>query len=137
MRVTVSRVKEMKQKGEKITMVTAYDYATAKIVDDAGVEVILVGDSLGMVVLGYDNSIPVTMEDMIHHTKAVARGTKRALIVGDMPYFSYHLSDDDTVANAARFLKEAGTSAVKIEGASKKRPNESVRPGHRATGNGG
>jgi len=122
-KVTVPHLLEMKGKGEKITAITAYDYPTAKIVDAAGVDVILVGDSLGMVVLGYDNTIPVTMEDMIHHTKAVSRGTQRALIVGDMPYFSYHVSEEESIHNASRFLKEAGAHAVKIEGASRSRLN--------------
>jgi len=122
-KVTVPILLEMKSKGEKITALTAYDFPTAKILDAAGVDVILVGDSLGMVVLGYDNTIPVTMEDMIHHTKAVARGTRRALIVGDMPYFSYHVSEAESVRNASRFLKEAGAHAVKIEGASRPRLN--------------
>lgn len=122
-KVTVPLLLEMKKKGEKITALTAYDFPTAKIVDDAGVDVILVGDSLGMVVLGYDNTIPVTMEDMIHHTKAVARGSRRALIVGDMPYFSYHVSEEESIHNASRFLKEAGAHAVKIEGASRARLN--------------
>jgi len=122
-KVTVPILLDMKSRGEKITALTAYDFPTAKIVDDAGVDVILVGDSLGMVVLGYDNTIPVTMEDMIHHTKAVARGCRRALIVGDMPYFSYHVSEDESIHNASRFLKEAGAHAVKIEGASRARLN--------------
>lgn len=122
-KVTVPLLLEMKRKKERITALTAYDYPTAKIVDDAGVDVILVGDSLGMVVLGYDNTIPVTMEDMIHHTKAVSRGTRRALIVGDMPYFSYHVSEEESIHNASRFLKEAGAHAVKIEGASRARLN--------------
>jgi 3-methyl-2-oxobutanoate hydroxymethyltransferase len=122
-KVTVPLLLEMKRKGERITALTAYDYPTARIVDDAGVDVILVGDSLGMVVLGYDNTIPVTMEDMIHHTKAVARGTRRALIVGDMPYFSYHVSEEESIHNASRFLKEAGAHAIKIEGASRARLN--------------
>lgn len=120
-KVTIPFLLEKKNKQEKIAALTAYDFPTAKILDEAGIDLILVGDSLGMVVLGYENTIPVTMDEMIHHTKAVTRAVQRALVVGDMPYFSYHLSVDDTVANAARFLKEAGTSAVKIEGASKKR----------------
>ncbi|MGD9344948.1 MAG: 3-methyl-2-oxobutanoate hydroxymethyltransferase [Candidatus Aminicenantes bacterium] len=120
-KITVPALLQKKKAGEKITALTAYDYPIAKIVDSAGIDVILVGDSLGMVVLGYENTIPVTMDEMIHHTKAVVRGTKRALIVGDMPYFSFHLTEDETVANASRFLKEAGARAVKIEGASPKR----------------
>lgn len=120
-KVTVPALLQKKKTGERITALTAYDYPIAKIVDSAGIDVILVGDSLGMVVLGYENTIPVTMEEMIHHTKAVVRATKRALVVGDMPYFSFHLSEDETIANASRFLKEAGAQAVKLEGASPKR----------------
>lgn len=120
-KVTVPSLLKKKKAGEKITALTAYDYPIAKIVDSAGIDVILVGDSVGMVVLGYENTIPVTMEEMIHHTKAVVRGTKRALVIGDMPYFSFHLTADETTTNASRFLKEAGAQAVKIEGASPKR----------------
>lgn len=106
----------MKQKGEKITMLTAYDYSTAKIVDEAGIPLILVGDSLGMVVLGYESTIPVTMDEMLHHTKAVVRGTKQAMVIGDMPFMTYHVSVDDALRNAARFIQEAGAQAVKLEG---------------------
>jgi 3-methyl-2-oxobutanoate hydroxymethyltransferase len=120
-KVTVPALLQKKKAGEKITALTAYDFPIAKIVDRAGIDVILVGDSVGMVVLGYENTIPVTMEEMIHHTKAVVRGTKRALVIGDMPYFSFHLTADETITNASRFLKEAGAQAVKIEGASPKR----------------
>jgi 3-methyl-2-oxobutanoate hydroxymethyltransferase len=120
-KITVPTLLEKKRAGEKITALTAYDYPIAKIVDCAGIDVILVGDSVGMVVLGYENTIPVTMEEMIHHTKAVVRGVQRAMVVGDMPYFSFHLTEDETVTNASRFLKEAGAQAVKIEGASSKR----------------
>ena len=116
MRVTVTEIKEMKQKGEKIAMLTAYDYVTAKIVDEAGVPLILVGDSLGMVVLGYESTIPVTIQEMLHHTKAVVRGAKRALIVGDMPFMTYHTSVSDALCNAARFIQEGGAQAVKLEG---------------------
>ena len=116
MRITINQIKEMKQKGEKITMLTSYDYSTAKVVDEVGVELILVGDSLGMVVLGYDSTIPVTMDVMIHHTKAVVRGTKRALIIGDMPFMSYHTSTDDALRNAARFIQEGGAQSIKLEG---------------------
>ncbi|MFC1860495.1 3-methyl-2-oxobutanoate hydroxymethyltransferase [Chloroflexota bacterium] len=116
MRITINQIKKMKQKGEKIAMLTAYDYTTAKIVDDVGIPLILVGDSLGMVVLGYESPIPVTMEDMLCHTKAVVRGTKRALIVGDMPFMTYHISVDDALKNAARFIQEAGAQAIKLEG---------------------
>lgn len=120
-KVTIPFLQSKKEKNEKIVALTAYDFPVAKIVDESGVDLILVGDSLGMVVLGYENTIPVTMEDMIHHTKPVVRASKRALVVGDMPYFSFHLSNDESVFNASLFLKEAGASAVKIEGASKKR----------------
>jgi 3-methyl-2-oxobutanoate hydroxymethyltransferase len=119
--VTVPSLRKMKRQGEKIVALTAYDYPTARLLDEAGVDILLVGDSLGMVVLGYPNTIPVTMDEMIHHTKAVVRGTRRALVIGDMPYFSFHQGKDLTVANASRFLKEAGASGVKIEGASPKR----------------
>jgi len=116
MRVTITEIKEMKQKKEKIPMLTAYDYVTAKMVDEAGVPLILVGDSLGMVMLGYESTIPVTMEEMIHHTKAVVRGAKKALIIGDMPFMSYHISVSDALHNAARFIQEGGAQAVKLEG---------------------
>jgi 3-methyl-2-oxobutanoate hydroxymethyltransferase len=106
----------MKPKGEPIVMLTAYDYPTAKIVDQAGIPLILVGDSLGMVALGYETTIPVTMAEMLHHTKAVVRGSRQALIVGDMPFMSYHLSADDALGNAARFIQEGGAQAVKLEG---------------------
>ncbi|HPM43641.1 MAG TPA: 3-methyl-2-oxobutanoate hydroxymethyltransferase, partial [Candidatus Omnitrophota bacterium] len=113
--VTVSGLKEKKRSGAKITMLTAYDYSTARIVDEAGIDMILVGDSLGMVVLGYDSTVPVTMEDMIHHAKAVRRGTKNALLVGDMPFKSY-ATKSEALRNANRFVKEAGCDAVKLEG---------------------
>ncbi len=116
MRITINQIRDMKQKGEKITMLTAYDYTTAKIVDQVGIPLILVGDSLGMVVLGYESTIPVTMEDMLHHTKAVVRGTKQTMVVGDMPFMTYHISVDDTLKNAARFIQEAGAQAIKLEG---------------------
>jgi len=116
MRINVGQIKGMKKKGEKITMLTAYDYSTARIVDETGIPMILVGDSLGMVVLGYESTIPVTMADMLHHTKAVVRGTKRALVVGDMPFMTYHTSIPDALRNAARFIQEAGAQAVKLEG---------------------
>ena len=116
MRISINKIREMKQKGEKITMLTAYDYVTAKLVEEVGIPMILVGDSLGMVVLGYESTIPVTMEEMLHHTKAVVRGTIKALIVGDMPFMTYHLSTEQALQNAARFIQEAGTQAVKLEG---------------------
>ena len=120
-RVTIPTLMEKKKSSEKITALTAYDYPIARIVDNVGIDMILVGDTVGMVVLGYENTIPVTMEEMIHHTKAVVRGTQRALVVGDMPYFSFHLSEEEAVYNASRFLKEAGAQSVKIEGASVER----------------
>ncbi len=116
MRVTINQIKEMKQKGEKIAMLTSYDYATAKLVENVGVPMILVGDSLGMVVLGYETPIPVTMDVMIHHTKAVVRGTSKAMIIGDMPFMTYHVSIEEAMRNAARFIQEAGAQAVKLEG---------------------
>jgi 3-methyl-2-oxobutanoate hydroxymethyltransferase len=115
-RITTSDVREMKKRGEKIVMMTAYDFPTARLVEDGGAEVILVGDTLGMVVLGYDSTLPVTMEDMIHHTKAVMRGSTRALVVGDMPFMSYQTGWQDAMKNAARFMQEAGCGAVKLEG---------------------
>jgi 3-methyl-2-oxobutanoate hydroxymethyltransferase len=105
-----------KKRGEPITMLTAYDYPTALAVDQAGIDSILVGDSLGMVVLGYENTLPVTMEVMLHHCKAVARGAQYALLIGDMPFMSYQVSAEQAVANAGRFLQEAGMEAVKLEG---------------------
>jgi 3-methyl-2-oxobutanoate hydroxymethyltransferase len=106
----------MKQHGEQITMLTAYDYGTALALDRAGIDAILVGDSLGMVVLGYPTTLPVTMEDMLHHCRAVARGSQSALLIGDMPFMSYQTSVDEAVRNAGRFLQEAGMDAVKLEG---------------------
>ncbi len=116
MKNTVSTFKNKKAKGEKISMLTAYDYSTAKLIDESGINGILVGDSLGMVVLGYDDTLPVTMEDMIHHTKAVSRGAKNALVVGDMPFMSYQVSVEEAVYNAGRLIKEGGCQAVKLEG---------------------
>jgi len=116
MRITINQIKEMKQKGEKITMLTAYDYSTAKIIDEVGIPLILVGDSLGQVVLGYESTIPVTIDEMLHHTKAVVRGTKRAMVIGDMPFMTYHISIEDALRNAARFIQEGGAQAVKLEG---------------------
>jgi len=116
MRTSIIRIREMKQKGEKITMLTAYDYSTAMIVEEVGIPLILVGDSLGMTMLGYETPIPVTMEDMLMHVKAVVRGTKNALIVGDMPFMTYHVSTEQAVTNAGRFLQEGGCQSVKLEG---------------------
>jgi 3-methyl-2-oxobutanoate hydroxymethyltransferase len=110
----------MKQRGDKIAMLTAYDFPTARRLDDGGADILLVGDSLGMVVLGYESTLPVTMDDMIHHTKAVVRGTQRALVVADMPYLSYHLSRRETVRHAGRLVQEAGAKAVKVEGGRKR-----------------
>ncbi|PFK47399.1 3-methyl-2-oxobutanoate hydroxymethyltransferase [Bacillus cereus] len=108
---------KMKEKGEPITMLTAYDYPSAKLSEEAEVDMILVGDSLGMVVLGYDSTIPVTVDDMIHHTKAVRRGAKETFIVTDMPFMSYHVSLQETMHNARRIVQESGAHAVKVEGA--------------------
>jgi len=116
MRVSINAIKEMKGKKEKIVMLTSYDYSTAKLVDEAGIPLILVGDSLGMVILGYDSTIPVTMDVMIHHTKAVVRGTKQAMVIGDMPFMTYQISTEETLRNAARFMQEGGAQAVKLEG---------------------
>jgi 3-methyl-2-oxobutanoate hydroxymethyltransferase len=115
-KITTSSLRAKKAAGEPITMLTAYDYPTALALDRAGIDAILVGDSLGMVVLGYDSTLPVTMEDMLHHCKAVARGATRAHLIGDMPFMSYQISTADAVRNAGRFLQEAGMDAVKLEG---------------------
>ncbi|MCP2605337.1 3-methyl-2-oxobutanoate hydroxymethyltransferase [Candidatus Aminicenantes bacterium AH-873-B07] len=120
-RITIPSLLNKKQKKEKIVAITAYDYPITKIVEEAGVDLILVGDSLGMVMLGYENTLPVSMEEMIHHTKAVARARRKALIVGDMPFLSYHLNIEQGLSNAFRFIKEGGADAVKIEGANAKR----------------
>ena len=116
MKQTVITFQEAKQKQEKITMLTAYDYSTARLMDEAGIHSLLVGDSLGMVMLGYEDTLSVTMEDMIHHCKAVARGAKEALVVCDMPFLSYQTSVYDAVVNAGRLVKEAHAGAVKLEG---------------------
>jgi 3-methyl-2-oxobutanoate hydroxymethyltransferase len=115
-KITFQTLRDKKQQGEPITALTAYDYATARLVDEAGMDLILVGDSLAMVVMGYESTLPVTMDEMLHHTRAVRRAVRRALLVADMPYGSYQVSVTEGVANAARFLKEAGAEAVKIEG---------------------
>ncbi len=115
-KVTIQQLKEMKQKGEKISMTTAYDYPTAYFVDKAGIEVILVGDSLAMTVLGLDSTVPVTMEDMIHHIKPVVKGAPNPLIIGDMPFGSYNQSKEQAIKNATRLMKEGGCDAVKLEG---------------------
>lgn len=116
MKNTVATFKQMKADGEKIAMLTAYDYSTAKLMDESGVNAILIGDSLGMTMLGYEDTLSVTMEDMIHHTAAVARGAKNALVIADMPFMSYQTSVYDAVVNAGRLMKEGRGQAVKLEG---------------------
>ena len=115
-KVTIGDLQKKMQVGQKITMMTAYDYPTASLVDQAEIDTILVGDSLGMVVLGYDSTVPVTMDEMIHHCKAVCRGANRAFVIGDMPFMSYQISIEKAVENAGRFIKEAGCECVKLEG---------------------
>ncbi len=115
-KVTTLTLRQKKERGEIITMLTAYDYPSAMALDKAGIDAILVGDSLAMVVLGYENTLSVTMEDMLHHSRAVARGAKSALLVGDMPFMSYQVSVEEAVRNAGRFLQEGGMDAVKLEG---------------------
>ena len=112
---TAPKIKALKGV-EKIATLTAYDFSTAHLLDEAGIRLVLVGDSLGMTMLGYENTLPVTMEDMLHHTAAVARGVKHALVVADMPFLSYQVSTEQAIANAGRFIKEAHAGAVKIEG---------------------
>jgi 3-methyl-2-oxobutanoate hydroxymethyltransferase len=118
--LTVPGLRAVKTSGRKIVMLTAYDHPTARLLDDAGIDVLLVGDSVGNNVLGYDSTLPVTMEEMLHHTRAVSRAARRALVVADMPYLSYHTGRRDAVRNAGRFLKEGGAAAVKIEGGRKR-----------------
>ncbi len=113
---TIRSFRAAKEKGERITMLTAYDYTTACLLEEAGTDCLLVGDSLGMTMLGYANTLQVTMDDMIHHTKAVARGRRRSLLIGDMPFLSYHVSVEDAVRNAGRFVQEGNAQAVKLEG---------------------
>jgi len=115
-KINILDLQSKKEQNKRITMLTAYDYPTALLVDQAGTDVILVGDSLAMVVLGYENTLPVTMDEMIHHCKAVSRGAKNAFLIGDMPFMSYHVSISESVANAGRFLKVGGMDAVKLEG---------------------
>lgn len=115
---TIQSFQTAKAEGRRITMLTAYDYTTASLLDEAGVDCLLVGDSLAMVMLGYENTLRVTMDEMIHHTKAVARATKQALLIGDMPFLSYHVSTEAAVLNAGRFVQEGGAQAVKLEGGS-------------------
>lgn len=120
--ISVLKLRKMKEAHEKIVMITAYDYPSAKLVDEAGVDLILIGDSLGTVLLGYENTLAVTMNDMLHHTKAVSRGTKRAMVISDMPFMSYQVSVEAAITNAGRFLQEAGAHAVKLEGGAKMAP---------------
>jgi len=115
-KITTLTLRLKKERGEPIVMLTAYDYPTAMAEDQAGVDVILVGDSLGMVVLGYENTLPVTMEEMLHHSRAVSRGAKSALLVGDMPFMSYQVSAEEALRNAGKFLQQGGMDAVKLEG---------------------
>ncbi|MGD8388347.1 MAG: 3-methyl-2-oxobutanoate hydroxymethyltransferase [Desulfobacteraceae bacterium] len=121
-KVTIAELQAKKDAGQKITMMTAYDYPSAQLVDQAGIDTTLVGDSLGMVVLGYDSTVPVTMDEMIHHCKAVRRGTEASFIIGDMPFLSYQVSLEKAVENAGRFIKEAGCDSVKLEGGSEMAP---------------
>lgn len=121
-RVTVTTFAQRKRKGQKLTMLTAYDFPTARLLDDAGVDALLVGDSLGMVVLGYDSTLPVTMADMLHHTRAVSRGVRRALVVADLPFLSYQVSAEAALRNAGRLLQEGGAHAVKLEGGAEVAP---------------
>ena len=114
--VTKTTILEKKHRGEKITMLTAYDFSTAAMMDEVGIDIILVGDSLGMVVLGYDSTLPVTMEEMLHHTRAVTRGTQRLMVIADMPFMSYQASLESALVNAGRFMKEADAQGVKLEG---------------------
>ncbi|MCC8081716.1 MAG: 3-methyl-2-oxobutanoate hydroxymethyltransferase [Lachnospiraceae bacterium] len=116
MKKTIATLKKMKEEHDRITMLTCYDYSTAKLMDAAGIDVLLIGDSLGNTILGYEDTLPVTMEDMIHHTAAVARGTKEALVIADMPFMSYQTSVYDAVVNAGRLIKEGHANVVKLEG---------------------
>lgn len=119
-KVTITNIQEKKLRHEPITCLTAYDYPTARLIDEAGIDMVLVGDSLAQVVLGYENTLPVTMEEMLHHSKAVRRAVKRALVIADMPYGSYQTDEKEAARNAARFVKEAGAEAVKVEGGAKR-----------------
>jgi 3-methyl-2-oxobutanoate hydroxymethyltransferase len=121
-KVTIAELHKKKAMGQKISMMTAYDYPTANLVDQAGIDTILVGDSLGMVMLGYDSTVPVTMDEMIHHCKAVSRGAKKSFIIGDMPFMSYQTNVEKAVENAGRFMKEAACDSVKLEGGSEMAP---------------
>ncbi|HZU45313.1 MAG TPA: 3-methyl-2-oxobutanoate hydroxymethyltransferase, partial [Terriglobales bacterium] len=119
-KITVSSLAQKKLHHEPITCLTAYDYASGRLLDEAGIDVILVGDSLGMVMLGYENTLAVTVDEMVHHTRAVRRGVKRALLIADMPFGSYHATEEEALRAATRFVKESGAEAVKIEGGEKR-----------------
>src|SRR3954465_9404878 len=119
-RITTASLREKKLQHEPITCLTAYDYASARLVDEAGIDIVLVGDSLAMTMLGYENTLSVTVDEMLHHVRAVRRGVRKALLLADMPFGSYHLGADEAIRNAARFVKEAGAEAVKIEGGEKR-----------------
>lgn len=115
-KINIPDIQKKKKEGKKITLLTAYDYPSGRLIDEAGIDIILIGDSLAMTVLGYESTVPVTMDEMVHHSKAAKRGVKYALIVGDMPFMTYNIGDKETVRNAGRFIKEGGCGAVKIEG---------------------
>ena len=143
MSITIRDLQAWKAEGRRFAMLTAYDYPTAKIFDEAGIPVLLVGDSVGNTILGYENTLPVTMDEMLHHTRAVARGVTNALVVGDMPFLSYQVSVEEGVRNAGRFLKEGGAGAVKIEGGAggaraqarrSRDPGDGARRAHAAVG---
>jgi 3-methyl-2-oxobutanoate hydroxymethyltransferase len=119
-KITVATLREKKQRHERITCLTAYDYPSARLVDEAAIDIVLVGDSLAQAMLGYDNTLSVTLDEMLHHTRAVRRGVRHALLIADMPYGSYQVDPNDAIRNAARFMKEAGAEAVKIEGGEKR-----------------
>lgn len=121
-RITTATIREKKSNQQKITMLTAYDYGMATLVDQAGIDMILVGDSVGNVQLGYENTLAVTMDDMVHHTRAVVRGSKNAMVVADLPFLSYHISIEEAVRNAGRLIQEGGAQAVKLEGGSERLP---------------
>ncbi|MFA5338996.1 MAG: 3-methyl-2-oxobutanoate hydroxymethyltransferase [Candidatus Omnitrophota bacterium] len=115
-KITIPDIQKKKQEGRKITLLTAYDYPSGRLIDEAGVDIILIGDSLAMTVLGYESTVPITMDEMIHHAKAVKRGAKYGLMIGDMPFMTYNIGEKETIRNAGRFIKEGGCGAVKIEG---------------------